>query len=246
MTDNGKNNVGIGSEDIQLEGLEDDNIQNVMKKIDEDPNNIFIQTGKSSDGNPKTVFLVNGKDKLPKGQVICEDLKNIKKKEYSKLELVDNPNGDCNQTVKSSEQNQPKNPPLSFLGQIGKTFNYNQKKPEINVEKKPEINLKQLQNVKLKTQLEQTPIKPAPTIENKNKDTKTILTEELGKRRRDVEPEDNNSINSSYNDGDIEGGKYKKHSIYNTNKRNKKTYKKRDKFGRFIKNDQKKSRRSKK
>ena len=44
------------------------NIKKIMQGINDDPNNIFIQTGKSSDGSDKTVFLVNEENKQPKGR----------------------------------------------------------------------------------------------------------------------------------------------------------------------------------
>ena len=242
MTDNGKNNVGIGSEYIQLEGLENDNIQNVMKKIDEDPNNIFIQTGKSSDGSYKTVFLVkNEKDKQSKGQVICEDLNNINKIKYPNLELFDNPTSECDQTVKLLEQNEPKKQDSKLLSQLAQPINL---KPVVtNTEnKKPNV-FDQIKNrVILKKTEEPIELKPKPKNEGWFAKSISGVRQKLGynndNKEDDEDPEDN-SFSSV-------GGKYKKHSIYNTNKRNKKTYKKRDKFGRFIKDDQKKSRRSKK
>lgn len=221
MTDNGTNNVGIDDENIILEGLKDDNILEglkydnileIMKKIDEDPNNILIQTGKGkgSDEQPKTIFLVNnGKDKLQRGQVICEDLKKINTEKYknTKLELVDKPNGDCGQTVKLQEQ------PIHTENNENKTPTFSE----------------QIKNYVFAKKTEKS--EPKPKAENKNWFAKSMsgLRKRLGYTdEEDDDKSQDNSFSSIISQG---GGKYKKQSTYNTNK---KTYKKRDKFGRFI------------
>ena len=237
MTDNVWENQT--DEDIQLEGLEDDNIQNVMKKIDEDPNNIFIQSGNSLDRTPKTVFLVNGKNKLPKGQIICKDLKTINIDDTTNLKLEDNPNDKCGQK-QSIDTNYTKKQDSKLLSQLAQPINL---KPVVtNTEnKKPNV-FDQIKNrVILKKTEEPIELKPKPKNEGWFAKSISGVRQKLGynndNKEDDEDPEDN-SFSSV-------GGKYKKHSIYNTNKRNKKTYKKRNKFGRFIKDDQKKSRRSK-
>ena len=71
------------------------NIKKIMQGINDDPNNIFIQTGKSSDGSDKTVFLVNEENKQPKGQVICGDLKEIDLTNKIMLDLDEKLTSDC-------------------------------------------------------------------------------------------------------------------------------------------------------